>query len=71
MRAIALDALRALDSTGHCCMSPLPTSFALRDTRVYVGFLNGGNKLSYIKTPVNKTFGLTLALNIPNIDLDN
>jgi len=71
VRAIALDALRALDLTEHCCMSPLPTSFALRDARVYVGFLNGGNKLFYIKTPVNKTFGLTLALNIPNINLDN
>ena len=71
VRAIALDTLRVLDSTGHCCMFPLPTIFALRDIRVHVGSLNGGDKLSYIKIPVNKIFGLTPALNIPNIDPDN
>jgi len=70
MRAVALDALRALDLTGHCCMSPSPTIFALKDARVHVGSSNGSDKLPYIKTPVNKTFGLTSALNIPNINPD-
>jgi len=71
VRAIVLDILRVLDSIGYCYMFPLPTIFALRDIRVHVGSSNGGNKLLYIKTPVNKTFGLTPTLNIPNINLDN
>jgi len=57
VRAVTLNALRVLDSTGHCCMFPSLTIFALRDARVHVGSSNGGNKLPYIKTPVNKTFG--------------
>jgi len=71
VRAIALDILRALDSIGYCYMFPSPTIFALRNIRVHVGFSNGGNKLLYIKTLVNKTFGLTSTLNIPNINPDN
>jgi len=71
IRTVVLDVLRVLDLTGHCCMFPSPTIFALRDARVHVGSSNGGDKLPYIKTPVNKTFSLTPALNIPNINSDN
>ena len=71
MRAIVLDTLRALDIAGHSCMSLLLAILILRDTRIYVGFSNGSNKLPYIKTPINKTFGLASALNIPNIDPNN
>ena len=71
VRAIALDVLRALDIAGHSCMSLSPAILALRDTRVYVGFSNGSNKLFYIKTPVNKTFGLAPTLNTPNVDPNN
>ena len=71
VRAIALDILRALDSIGYCYMFSSLTIFALRDIRVHVSFSNGSNKLLYIKTPVNKTFGLTPTLNIPNINPDN
>ena len=71
VRAIALDTLRALDMAGYSCMSPLPAILALRDARVHVGSLNGCNKPPYIKTPVNKTFSLTSALNISNVNPNN
>jgi len=48
-----------------------PTIFALKDARVHVGSSNGSDKLPYNKTPVNKIFGLTSTLNIPNINPDN
>ena len=71
VRAIALDALRALDIAGHSCIFPSLAILALRDIRVYVGSSNGCNKPPYIKTPVNKTFSLTSTLNIPNVNPNN
>ena len=71
VKAIALDTLRALNIVGHSCMSPLPAILTLRDTRVHVGFSNSSNKLPYIKTPINKIFGLAPTLNIPNVDPNN
>jgi len=49
-------------------MSPLPAVFTLRDARVHVSSLNGGNILPYVEAPINKAFGLTPALNILYID---
>jgi len=71
VRAIALDALGALNTVGHSHMSPLPAILALRDARVHVGSSNSHNKPPYIETPVNKTFSLASALNIPDINPNN
>jgi len=68
VRAIALDTLKVLNSARYSCMSPSPAVFTLRDTRVHVGFSNGGNILPHIKTPINKALGLTSTLNIPYIN---
>ena len=68
VRAITLNALGALDVAGHSCMPLSPTFLALRDTRIHIGSSNGCDKLPYIETPVNKTFSLTTALNIPNVN---
>jgi len=71
MRAIALDILRALDMVGYSCMFPSPEIFVLRDTRIHVGSSHSRNKPLYIKTPVNKTFNLTSALNISDVNPNN
>ena len=71
IRTIALDTLGALDTAGHSCMFPLPTSFVLRDTRIHIGSSNSCDKPPYIKTSVNKTFSLTTTLNIPNVNPNN
>jgi len=71
VRAIALDTLRALDTAEYSHMSPLPAILALRDARVHVGSLNSYNKPPYIETPINKTFNLTSALNIPDVNPNN
>ena len=71
VRAIALDTLRALDMAEHSHMFPSPAILALRDARVHVGSLHSRNKPPYIETPVNKTFNLTSALNIPDINPNN
>ena len=71
VRAIVLDTLGALDTVGHSCMSPSLAILALRDARVYVSSSNSCNKPSYIEIPVNKTFSLTSALNIPDVNLNN
>ena len=71
VRAIALGTLGSLDTVGHSCMSPSLAVIVLRDARVHVGFSNGRNKFLYIKTLVNKSFGHTPTLNIPNVDPNN
>jgi len=71
VRAIALDVLEALDTAGHSCISLLPAILALRNARVHVGSSNSCNKPLYIETPVNKTFSLTSALNIPDVNPNN
>jgi len=71
VRAITLDVLGALDTAGHSCMSPSLVILALRDAKVYVGSSNSCNKLPYIEIPINKTFSLTSALNIPDVNPNN
>ena len=68
VRAIALDALRALNSAGHSHIFSSSAVFALRNTRVHVGSLNDDNILLYVKASINKAFGLTPALNILDIN---
>ena len=71
VRAIVLDALGALDTAGHSCMSLSPAILALRNAKVHVGSSNSCNKPPYIETPVNKTFSLTSTLNIPDVNPNN
>ena len=71
VRAITLNVLKALDMAGHSHMFPSPAILALRDARVHVGSSHSHNKPPYIETPVNKTFNLTSALNIPDINPNN
>jgi len=71
VRAIALDALGALDTAGHSHMFPSPAILVLRNARIYVSSSNGCNKPFYIETPVNKTFSLTSTLNIPDVNPNN
>jgi len=68
MKAIALNTLGALDVAEHSCMPPLPTILALRDARIYIGFLNSCDKLPYVEIPVDKTFNLNTVLIIPNVN---
>jgi len=52
-------------------MSPLPAVLALRNIRIYVGFLNCHDVPFYIEAPVNKTLHLTATLNVPNVNPDD
>jgi len=71
VRTITLDTLGALDMAEYSHMFPLPAILALRDARVHVGSLNSHNKPPYIEISVNKTFSLTSALNIPDVNPNN
>ena len=71
VRVIALDVLGVLDTAGHSHVFPSPAILVLRDARIHVGSSNGCNKPPYIEIPVNKTFSLTSALNIPDINPNN
>ena len=53
MWAITFDAFGTLDSAWKGRVPPLPTIFALGDSRVHVGSLNGRNVVSDVKAPVN------------------
>ena len=68
VRSIILDTLRFLNSTRYGDVSPFLTIFTLWNTRVHVGSSDCGNILSHIKVLINKAFGLTPALNIPDIN---
>jgi len=71
MRAIALDAFRALDSARKSGMSPFPAVLALRDPRVHVYSPDGNDVLSYIEALINEHFGIAPTLNIPYVDPHN
>ena len=53
VRAVTLDTSSSLNPTQHGGVTPFPTILAERDTRVHVCTSDGGNKVSYIETPVN------------------
>jgi len=45
----------------------LLTILILRNTRVYVSFLDSSDMLFYIETSVNRTLSLHTSLRVPNI----
>jgi len=66
--SVTLDTLQSLNSTRHGGVSLFPTIFTLWNTRVHVDSSDCGDILSHIKAPINKAFGLTPTLNIPDIN---
>jgi len=68
VRSIALYAFRALNSARESRMTPFPTVFTLRNTRVRISHSNCCNIPSDIETPINKVFSLDSTLGIPNVD---
>jgi len=68
VRAIALDAPRSLNPTRHGGVTPFPTIFTERDTRVHVRTSDGGNEVSYVEASIDKHFCVLTTLNIPNVD---
>jgi len=53
VRAVALSIFGTMSMAGKCSMILFLIIFILRNTRIYVGSLNGYNVMSYIKTFVN------------------
>ena len=54
VRSVTFDPFRSLSSIYKGDMSLFLAVLVLEDTRIHVGFMNGGNVTSYIKTMVNK-----------------
>ena len=71
VRSITLYAFWALSSAKESWMTPLPTVFTLKNTRICISHSNRCNISSDIKTSINKTFSLDSALCIPNINPHN
>jgi len=71
VKAIALNTFSSLESAQECCMSPLLTVLALRDTWVHVSTPDSGDIVSYVEVSVNEFFSLTDALDIPYVGPDN
>jgi len=61
VRTIIFLAFGAMCAANKSYMSLFPIVFVLRDTRVYIGFLNSSTML-YIKASVNKILGLNTIL---------
>ena len=71
VRSIILYAFWALNPARESQMTPFPTVFTLRDTRVCISHSNCHNKPSDIETSIYKAFSLSTALSIPYINLYN
>ena len=52
-------------------MTLLLAVFALRDTRVYICFINGNNMASDAEVSINEHLSIRTTLRIPNVNLDN
>ena len=68
VKAVALDAFRALRTAWHSCIFLLLAILTLGDAWVYIGSTNSYNIFFYVKTPIDKIFSLTTTLNIPNVN---
>ena len=53
MRTITFDVLSSLDLAGECHVTPLPTIFALWNSRVHVGSSDGCDKVANIEASVD------------------
>ena len=71
VRSTALYTFWALNSARESRMTPFPTVFTLRNTRVCISYSNCRNISSDIETPINKAFSLDSTLGIPNVNLYN
>ena len=71
VRSVTLYAFWALNSARESQMTPLPTVFTLRNTRVHISHSNHHNIPSNIETSINKAFSLGSTLCIPNVDPHN
>jgi len=67
MRTIILLIFSTMCITDKSGIFLLPTILILRNTRVYVSFLNSSDMLFYIETSVNRTPSLHTSLRVPNI----
>ena len=66
---VALNAFELLNSTHTSCMAPFPADFTLQHSRVHVHTTNCSDEATYVKPPINKTFGFGTTLCVPYIDL--
>ena len=71
VRSITLYTFWVLNSARESQMTPLPTVFTLRNTRVRISHSNHRNIPSNIETLINKTFSLDSTLCVPNVDPHN
>jgi len=68
MQAVIFDALSPLDSTNACIVALLPAIFALGNTWIHVGTMNGSNESSYVESLVVEGFGFRAALSVPDVN---
>jgi len=71
MRTITYLAFETMCKESKGNIIPLPTIFALRNTRVHIGSSDSSDIIIYIETSVNETFSFCTILRIPNINLNN
>jgi len=60
-----------LNSARKGCVTPFPAILALRYSRVHIGISNCSNIAFYVEVSVDKSFGITTALDIPYIEPDD
>jgi len=58
MRSVALYALRPLDMTYSCCMTPLPAILALRHAQIHIGSINCSNETPNVEIPIDNLLGI-------------
>jgi len=68
MQTVIFDVLCLLDSANACIAALLPAIFALGNTWIHVGTVNGSNESSYVESLVVKGFGFRAALSIPDVN---
>jgi len=71
VRSVVLYAFWALNSARESWMTPFPTVFTLRNTRVYISHSYHCNIPSDIETLIYKAFSLDSTLGIPNVNSHN
>ena len=71
IRLAAFNTFQSLSSVYKSDMSPFPAVLALGDTWIYICAMNGSNIAPNVETLINKTFSLTITLNISYVQLNN
>ena len=70
MKAVIFDIFSSIHLTSKCYMTSFLTILILRNTWIYISFLNCRDVTFYIEVSVDKVFYLWTILKIPDINLD-